>query len=99
MGVSPAFPFFCSAARTRLPPQEKPAKQFERFLRQAYLIVSTNGMAKRTAQKRKAVGLAAANERTPKVRQSDGLVRGELSRSATLQHSSEPTFSSCSVWR
>jgi len=31
-------------------------------------------MAKRIAQKRKAVGLTAANERTPKVRQSDGLV-------------------------
>ena len=36
------------------------AKQFERFVRQAYLIVSQSGMAKRTAQKRKAVGLAAA---------------------------------------
>jgi len=35
-------------------------------VRQADLIVSQKGMAKRTAQKRKAVGFTAASERTPK---------------------------------
>ena len=78
--------------RTRHPvsqgARELDSKQFGRFVRQAYLIVSRrawlNGPRK--------------SEKLPALPQPTNQLR-KLSRSATLQHSGDPTFSSCWVWR
>src|SRR5207245_2821418 len=63
-------------------------KQFERFVHQAYLIVSQTAWLNRGRKRDKLSALPqpAGEPGTPKVFASK-----ELSRPATLQHSSEPT--------
>src|SRR5438874_2029429 len=92
--LGPASPM--PATEIRQGARELDPKQFERFVRQAYLIISQRAWLNgpRKSEKLPALPQPRNELRTPKVFASK-----ELSRSAALQHSSDPTFSSSSVWR